>query len=428
MDKEHIHNVLLIETIRAGISTRELVGSLPDLRKNLMDKIDNDLKNLADGQDVKGRVIWGEYGQGKTHFLKLIEKHILEKGYAVSYLTLNRDLGLNNLFNLFPALTSHVLTRDANIPGLINQLIDTRISPLQYEELSTLGSKISHPLPLMILLAFLNYDSANLQLLYNALMGKKENISQAKNIVKANNKHDFMNMPKFLQRDHLIAFIEFFPLLLKTLGNKGWVILLDELEILGRLGKISRLNSYKNLSWLMNLGRGHGLPIYTIAASAGTLNDDVFRGAKKQDAKEMPKLAKERFDAEAAQRIDEFFDTITGEQGLVLQPIKDHDFLPLLEGLLAIHQKAIPWKHEPPRNFIVDTLKRINPSSKKVRQVIRMFIETLDVYASYGEVPGNFTENMMEIYDIDTELPDPPEDSLDEAKGYVETPLKDMFR
>ncbi|MDD2228407.1 MAG: DUF2791 family P-loop domain-containing protein [Candidatus Cloacimonetes bacterium] len=427
-NSEHNRMVLLLEAVRAGIPTRSLVGALPDLRQKLTDSIDTDLEGLAGGKQVKGRVIWGSYGQGKTHFLKTVEKRILEQGFAVSYFSLNRDLGLNNLFNLFPALSSHVLTRETNIPGLLNQLAGHRLSLPMLETLFELCSGISHPLPRLIFESFIKYDANEMILLYNALMGKKENITVAKQLVRSFQKFEYKKMPKFVQREHLISFVEFFSLLVKSLGYKGWVILIDELEIVGRMGRVSRLNSYKNLSWLMNLSGEHKLPIYTLVASADALNADVFRGARKQDAIEMPILAQERFGDTTAKLLTKFFDLITGSQGMVLTPLKPKDYIVLLDKLLEIHQEAIPWKHELPENMVQDTLKRIDPSTKPVRQILRMFIETLDLYSTVGIIPGKFNDNLQELYDFDSELPHlPEEDSNNETSGFRETPLKDMF-
>jgi len=418
-------NIILLESIRAGVPTRNLISTLPDLRNDLIQLINKDLEQLSKGNSVKGRIIWGDYGQGKTHFLKVVEKLILEQGFAVSFLTLSRDLGLNKLDYLFPALASHVLTNETNIPGILNQLIDCRIPPDSMEELDKASRRIAHPLPWLIMQSLLSYER-DLILLYNTLMGKKENIVRAKQIVKSNYPYDYQKMPKFNQKEHLKSFIEFFPYLLQSLKYKGWVILIDELEILGRLGSVSRLNSYLNLSWLMNLSEEHQLPIYTLAASAKTLQEDVFYGKKKHDAIDMPNLARERSGVQAEEIVRNLFAQSIGEQGLVLKPINPENYTPLLNKLLELHYSAIEWKYKIPDNLITETLKHLDPSNKPLRQVIRMFIETLDIFSEYGTYPEKFKENLLEEYDLDDELPEPQVSSTSQA-GFTETSLKDMF-
>jgi len=429
MEQSHIDkqsSIMVLEAIRAGIPSRELVGRLPDLRQKQLCTIDEDLQSLEAGKAVKGRVLWGEYGQGKTHFLKQVEKHILAKGYAVSYISLSPDLGLNNFTSFFPALASRVITQDAQIPGLLNKLLDYRFPPQKWDELLDSKDKLSHPLPLLIFESFQNHDSREMIVLYNSLMGKKENLTFAKHLVKQDRKYEFQAMPKFLLRDHYKAFMEFLPLLIQALGYKGWVLLIDELEIIGRMGRVSRLNSYRNLSWLLRLGSEHRLPVYTLAASAKSLQEEVFWGVKKHDANDMPRLAMERGDEATYKLLLDFFSQITDDRGLVLKQESVAKLTPLLDALLEVHQIAIPWRHEPPNRMVIDFLKRVDPRMKPIRQTIRMFIETLDIYSVYGEVPGKFKEKLMELYDFDDTIGENGDDDPP-ARGFEETPLRDMF-
>ena len=217
--------IQMLEAIRAGIPSRITVDATTDLRQHLEGKIEKDLAVLEGGGSPKGRLVWGEYGQGKTHLLKLMEKHILDAGFAVSYVSLSRQLNLSNLSNLFPALASHLMLCDASIPGLLNPLTTQSISHEFMQKLPLIEEKLCHPLPAYIFRAFARYDAQNMVLLYNALMGKKENVTTAKRICREYFKSELKTMPKFRQKDHLISFFEFLPYLLQALGYKVWVIL-----------------------------------------------------------------------------------------------------------------------------------------------------------------------------------------------------------
>jgi hypothetical protein len=59
-------------------------------------------------------------------------------------------------------------------------------------------------------------------------------------------------------------------------GYKGWVILIDEVELIGRLGKVGRLDAYQNLNWLLNWSRTMLYPIYTVGVVALSLKNDVW--------------------------------------------------------------------------------------------------------------------------------------------------------
>jgi hypothetical protein len=140
----------------------------------------------------------------------------------------------------------------------------------------------------------------------------------------------------------------------------------------------------------------------------------------------MPRLAMERGDEATSKLLLDFFSQITDDRGLVLKQESVAKLTPLLDALLEVHQIAIPWRHEPPNRMVIDFLKRVDPRMKPIRQTIRMFIETLDIYSVYGEVPGKFKEKLMELYDFDDTIGENGDDDPP-ARGFEETPLRDMF-
>lgn len=140
----------------------------------------------------------------------------------------------------------------------------------------------------------------------------------------------------------------------------------------------------------------------------------------------MPRFALERGDASTHKLLLGLFDQLSGDRGLVLKHESVAKITTLLEALLEVHQRAIPWQHELPPHMVNDFLKRNDPSFKPIRQTIRMFIETLDIYAIHGEVPGKFKEKLMELYDYEDTIENNG-DCESPGRGFEETPLTDMF-
>jgi len=419
--------VLLLESIRAGIPSRQMIEQLPDLRSHITQKIEADLDELETGNAPRGRIIWGEYGQGKTHFLKMTEQQLLHKGYAVSYYTLNRDLGLNNLKVLFPVLANQTLTGDNMIPGIMNQLASDNLPQDLMDLLRQAESGILHPLPSLILQAFLQFrDADEMLLLYNALMGNQAYWAPAKAICRKAMRYELRAMPKFTIKEHGQAFFEFFPYLLRILGYKGWVILIDEAELIGKLGKVGRLNSYLNLSYLLNWNEEHKHPFYTLVASAKTLQSEVFYG-RRNDVDKMPAAALERFDRASSRTIKNFFDLAgNSNQNLMLNPIQKEDYLKLYTQIFDLHRQALPWKKDADKTLIPLIENTIKAQDKPIRAVLRMFIEILDVFAYNG--------TLLDLEAIESQpggeygLEEEPEKPIDEERrGFTETGLDEMF-
>ena len=77
-----IHQAIsVIESLRAGIPTRQATRLLPDLRKPVTERIMQDLASFEANVIPGGRMIWGQYGQGKTHALTAIEHQALDHNF-----------------------------------------------------------------------------------------------------------------------------------------------------------------------------------------------------------------------------------------------------------------------------------------------------------------------------------------------------------
>ncbi|MFH1528778.1 MAG: BREX system ATP-binding domain-containing protein, partial [Bacteroidota bacterium] len=71
--EESLNAIFAIESLRAGIPTRKSTRELPDLRKDIISTIKEDLGKFQNGEIPLGRLVWGQYGQGKTHLLTMVE-------------------------------------------------------------------------------------------------------------------------------------------------------------------------------------------------------------------------------------------------------------------------------------------------------------------------------------------------------------------
>lgn len=67
-DAERLHAIHIVEALRSGVPTRATTRELPDLRPELTEHIRSDLENFSENNIPSGRLVWGKYGQGKSHF------------------------------------------------------------------------------------------------------------------------------------------------------------------------------------------------------------------------------------------------------------------------------------------------------------------------------------------------------------------------
>jgi hypothetical protein len=382
-NEERLKAVGVVEALRAGVPTRVSTRTLPDLREELTELIQDDLELFLQEQSVPGRLIWGRYGQGKTHVLTNVEHLALEMGFAVSRVSLSREVSCHNLGHFYSRVAQLLRTPDSNVFGLQRKLNQKKASDLPESQIIKPG-RYSHPLPAIILEDYLYSEGEDQDLLYGYLMGGKVSTAELRRLHKV---YRGQPMPKFERNfkteEDATALFGMLADAVCFCGYKGWVILIDELELVARLGKISRLKAYRNLNWLLNWSGTMRFPIYTVAAAAENLRDEMWHATdanRLHDESIMPELALEKFGEADRDRIRKFFETGNSGRCPIIQPVTEDALLGLLEQLVLIHGRAYDW------NATLNVEKLLHDlGSHPIRSYIRATLEALDICCLYQE-------------------------------------------
>ncbi|WP_448564247.1 BREX system ATP-binding domain-containing protein [Trichothermofontia sp.] len=177
--------VAVIESLRAGIPTRASTRALPDLRESLIKQIAQDLTRLAKGNPPPGRLLWGAYGQGKTHALTAVEHLALDEGFAVSRLSLSREVSCHHLFNFYGRVAIAIRTPDSQIPGL-QQALDRQEPGNLIESPILRRGRYVHPLPAIVLEDYFYAAGEDHDLLYGDLMGTRLSMPELRRMHRLN--------------------------------------------------------------------------------------------------------------------------------------------------------------------------------------------------------------------------------------------------
>jgi hypothetical protein len=379
-DSERLVAVSAVESLRAGVPTRISTRELPDLRPALTGSIRTDLLTFSEGRIPRGRIVWGQYGQGKTHVLTAVEHMALDMGFAVSMVSLNREVSCHNLLHFYGRVAPRVRIPDSTMLGLERGLLqknaeDLVDSPLQDPE------RYSHPLPALVLEDYFHTTGEDQNLLYGDLTGIRLPASEFKRIHRQCRQRSLPKFPvPFKVLEHATAYFGVMADALRLCGYKGWVILIDEVELTGRLGNLTRMKAYRNLHWLLNWSGTMQYPIYTLAAAATRLQDDIWYGGGKDDRNMMPGFAAERLGEEAGREMEVFFERAIGKESLVAAPVVGEDLYGLLDALVLLHGRAYNWSAQfDMRQLVCDM------GSQPVRTYVRAAMEALDSQYVYNE-------------------------------------------
>ena len=393
-DENRKQAIAVVESLRAGIPTRASTKALPDLRASITKLIKQDLAQLAQGNIPQGRLVWGAYGQGKTHALTTIEHVALELGFAVSRVSLSREVSCHHLFNFYGRVASAIRTPESQVFGI--QLALDKKSRADLSDRIQEPNRYIHPLPNLVLEDYFYTTGEEQDWLYGDLMGTRLAMPELKRIHRAYREEQ---LPKFELnfgvKKHGSAYFGVMADTITWCGYKGWVILIDEVELIGRLGKVGRLDAYRNLNWLMNWSE-MSYPIYTVGVVATSLRNDVWfssdstKSAKK-DRSQVPELAAQKLGEDAAVEMNKFFDLAISKQCPTTEPLSRSELIKIIESLEELHRIAYDWDGH------LDIYKLIkHVGNQPVRTHIRAALEALDINYTYQEIIIPETTNLVE--------------------------------
>ena len=388
--------IAVVESLRSGIPTRASTRELPDLRPSLTKLIKQDLAQLDQAYIPQGRLVWGAYGQGKTHALTTIEQMALNLGFAVSRVSLSREVSCHHLFNFYGRVASALRTPNSQIFG-IQPALDKKASGDLPDSRIQDPNRYIHPLPAFVLEDYFHTTSEEQDLLYGDLMGTRLGMPELRRIHRACRGEP---LPKFESnfgiKKHGSAYFGVMADTLAWCGYKGWVILIDEVELIGRLGKVGRLDAYRNLNWLLNWSGTMSYPIYTVGVVASSLRNDVWFSidstqSAKNDRSQIPELAALKFGQDAKAEMNKFFDLAISKQCPTTEPLSQSELIKLLESLVERHRVAYAWDAQLNVRKLIQHI-----GNQPVRTHIRAALEALDINYAYKEIITPEATNLVE--------------------------------
>ena len=102
----------IIESLRRGSVPVEQVPYFTVGRERWLSLIEDDLSQYIAVGGAKVRFLNGDYGDGKTHFLSVIQHLAQRDGFAVSFVVLTRDVPMHKFELIYRELVSGLSSGD----------------------------------------------------------------------------------------------------------------------------------------------------------------------------------------------------------------------------------------------------------------------------------------------------------------------------
>ena len=384
----------IIEALRSGIPSHAVGQYFSEARPLIMQEIIQDLDEVRDEGKSKGKIISGKYGEGKTHLLNTVFNLAHANNMVVSYISLSKETPFDKLYLVYQKLVHNTYLPKRLQPGFMQEFEQlTPNSPLTNELLLFAAKQLDTDRLYYILRSYVNTDDQDEKfLLQTDLEGDFVPNLQIKQIYRRIFDEKVSFNVNFVKFKHYQDYFSFLSHLFILLGYSGWVILFDEAELMGRLGKKTRLKAYGNMAKFL-FPQKHLESVYSMFAISASYGEDVIEGKH-----EFENLA-EFFAEEDARSIRQVLEAI--RQAPQLTPLTKDEIHGILRKLIYFHGRAYDWE---PKAGVEEIIKSIDNGGHLLRTKIRSAIEYLDQLYQYGTV-GESTTRSLSLESFEEEMP-----------------------
>ena len=284
-----------IEALRAGVpnslSVRALGCDQPRIEREFTEQLDA----ASAGNAVEGMLIKGDFGTGKSHCLEYLREIALERKFAVSRVYVNKETPLHDPVKLFQGAADNISLPSRTGPAfneIANQLVFNSEQFRDFERWAIHASSGVDPRFASSLLLFDKFsaDHEFRDHLIRFWAGAKLPVTDVRSRLK---KIGEPYIAGYLsQRDFAIQRFRFASRLMRAARYAGWVILIDEVELVGTYSALQRAKSYVEIARLMKMAGEPGMCMVPVLS----ITDDFTRAIleEKNDLEKVPALLRNR--------------------------------------------------------------------------------------------------------------------------------------
>jgi len=369
-----------IEALRNGVPNKDAVQELgsnqPDAERQFMDLLDRS-SNLARPLSVtKGMLISGDFGAGKSHLLTHLEHIALSRNFAVSRVVISKETPLYDLGKVFVSAIEN-----GRISGRSGRFIEELALALKpgtenYDLFSGAISKAARDGELsMIFPATLTvHERSQDQHIINEIesfwAGERVTVASIRKGLRSigEAQHYRFSAPKASELPS--QRLRFVAELIRGAGYRGWIVFLDEIELVGNYSILQRGRSYSEIARWMGGAQAEGYPGL---AAVGAVTVDFVPSVISHDGKQDRDKIASRLEQSAryaglAGAAETGMRTLERE-AVELRPIREADVTDTLEKLRDIYERAYRWR-PPPAAAASETAGYMNQMRYKVRAAI----------------------------------------------------------
>lgn len=396
-----------VESLRNGVPSGAAVRALGWDHSAQLEKFDSLLeRSRTNAPNTRGMMVVGEFGSGKSHLLGYLEQRALQRNFVVSRIVVSKETPLFQAERVLAAAL-----REGRVPKARGAMLHELMTRLNFDSPETEDLvRWSTSAPGM-LAASLHLHKECIALQNDELLARVIDWWSGEKLTPTDVKAGLRKLSasqafdvRAVKSIELIRFrIELVANVIKAAGFSGWLVLLDEVELIGRYSRLQRAKSYAELARWFGDGTSGAPSVACIATVTGDFSAKVLDGGTDglDDRRSIPDFLRRRNktgDEELAILAERGIDALDDPGSIYLEG-PDISMLGVTKSRVAdVYATAFDWS--PPRE---------SPSLMSTTTPMRTYIKTW-IYAwdlarlGITQRPSIESETLTQSYDPDDAL------------------------
>lgn len=401
-----------LEALRNGVPNRDAVRVLGCGQDRAVERFGQQLAAVdeaaLDDRQAEGMLLAGGFGSGKSHTLEHLRHLALEANFVCSLIVVSKETPLFDLGKVFAAAAETAVA-----PGVTGDAIKEIALKLPehseaYGEFSgwanSAQSGIGQIFPATLLLQErLKNDPEMSEKVRGFWAGDTLPIADVRLGMKQIGQTAAFQIRTVSAKELPLQRFTFASRLIRAAGYRGWVLLIDEVELVARYSRLQRAKSYAELArWLGKIETEQISGLTAVATITEDFGAEMLHS--KGDREYVVPLLESKNLADAAARAETGMRMIEREALYLAEP--DDDALQRSYGTLKrIHAEAYAWS---PPNLPSSRTS----TTRRMRSYVRRWINEWDLHRLYpGEALDTVETELKTDYSESAELQHAPDDT-----------------
>ncbi|MBI4332022.1 MAG: DUF2791 family P-loop domain-containing protein [Chloroflexi bacterium] len=413
-----MENRRAVEALRCGVPNQDAVRAMgsaqPDLEARFRMQLQAVRESFGSAKQAEGILVNGEFGSGKSHLLERFQQIALEENFVCSKIVVSKETPLYDPAKVYRAAVDSAAIagrRGAALPEIAVSLkTDSPVYAAFYKWVHqtdiTLSTRFAATL---YVYEYARVDEEIRDRILRFWAGERIGVAELKKWVRDVGEAATYKVDKATVKDLALQRFFFLPRLAAAAGYSGWVLLIDEVELIGRYSLRQRARSYAEVARWMGKLEGFSVPGFLGVLSISSDFEEAVLHEKHDDEK-IPNRLGAAGDQLAVSQAERGMQVIRRDKAVLKAP-DQNTIREAFEKLRSIYASAYGW--QPPANYVPP-----DPTAR-MRQHVKRWITEWDLMRLYpGYEPRiNIGEEPRASYSEEPGLEVPSEGSNDETEA-----------